>query len=90
MEFITAKYTRQDYKTIEDISSGLKINPVIQKIQNCRAKWKHVQHMDRQTTTLNYVISTMWEMKQRTTPQKTSELLKEPEQVTRPKTLQAI
>jgi len=44
----------------------------------------------RETTTLNYVISTMWEMKPQTTPQKTSELLKEPEQVTMPKTLQAI
>jgi len=27
---------------------------------------------DRQTTTLNYEISIMWEMKPRTTPQKTS------------------
>ena len=44
----------------------------------------------RQTMTRNYVTSTMWEMKRRTTPQKTSELLKEPEQVTRPITLQAI
>jgi hypothetical protein len=47
-------------------------------------------HGQRQTTTPNYVISTMWEVKPRITPQKTSKLLKEPEQVTRPKTLQAI
>jgi hypothetical protein len=32
----------------------------------------------------------MWEMKPRMTPQKTSRLLMGPEQVTRPKTLQAI
>jgi len=43
MEFITAKYTRQDYKTTEDILSELKINPVVKKIQNYRTKWKHVQ-----------------------------------------------
>jgi len=44
----------------------------------------------RQTTTLHYVISTMWETKPRTTPQKISRLLVGPEQVTRPETLQAI
>ena len=37
----------------------------------------------------NYEISTMWETKPRTTPQKTSRLLMGLEQVTRPKTLQA-
>jgi len=31
-----AKYTRQDYKTKEDILSELKINPVIKKIKNSR------------------------------------------------------
>jgi hypothetical protein len=44
----------------------------------------------RQTTTLIYEISTMWEMKPRKTPQKTSQLLKEREQFMRPKTLQPI
>jgi len=43
---------------------------------------------DRQTATLNYEISTVWETKPRTTSQKTSGLLMGPEQVTRPKTLQ--
>jgi len=33
----------------------------------------------RQTATLNYEISTMWEMKSRKNPQKTSRLLVEPE-----------
>jgi len=47
MEFITAKYTRQDYKTTEDILSELKINPVVKKIQNYRTKWKHVQWLER-------------------------------------------
>jgi hypothetical protein len=54
----TAIYTRQDYKTVEDILSELKINPVAKKIQNYRTKWKqHVQQMDTddQTTTLNNV-----------------------------------
>jgi len=36
--------------------------------------------MDRQTTELSYEISTIWEMKPRTTPQKTSRLLMRPEQ----------
>jgi len=45
---------------------------------------------ERQTATLNYELSTIWETKTRTTPQKTSRLLMGPEQVTRPKTLQAI
>ena len=43
----------------------------------------------RQITTLNYEISTMWETKPRMTPQKTSRLLMVPEQVMKPKTLQA-
>jgi len=87
---ITAKYIQQDYNITEDILSELAIHPVVKKIQNYRTKWKHFQRMDRETTTPNYVISTMWEVKPRMTPQKTSKLLKEPEQVTRPKTLQAI
>ena len=33
----------------------------------------------RQTATLNYEISAMWEMKPRTTPEKTSPLLMGPE-----------
>ena len=28
------KYTRQDYKTSEDISSEFKINPVVNEIKN--------------------------------------------------------
>jgi hypothetical protein len=36
----TAIYIRQAYKTIEDILSELKINPVVKKIQNYRTKWK--------------------------------------------------
>jgi len=47
MEFTTAKYTQQDYKTIEDILPRLKINPVVKKIKNYRTKCKHVQHMAR-------------------------------------------
>ena len=43
----------------------------------------------RQTATLIYEMSTMWETKTRTAHQKTSQLLMGPEQVTRPKTLQA-
>jgi hypothetical protein len=80
-------------KTNEDILSELKINPVVKKIQKYRSKWiQHVWQMDRnrQTATLNYEISTMWEMKPGTTPQKTSGVLLGPEQVTRHKTLQAI
>ena len=34
----TSKYTCKDYKTNEDILSGLKINPVVKKIQNYRNK----------------------------------------------------
>jgi hypothetical protein len=89
----TAIHTRQDYKTIEDILSELKINPAAKKIQNYRTKWKqHVQQMDtdNQTTTLNNVTSTTWETNLRTITQNTSKPLKEPAQVTRPKTLQAI
>ena len=43
---------------------------------------------DRQTATLNYEISTMWETKPRTTLQKTSRLLMGAEQVTWSTTLQ--
>jgi hypothetical protein len=32
----TPKYTRQDYKTNEDILLELKINPVVKKIHNYR------------------------------------------------------
>ena len=44
----------------------------------------------RQTATLSNEISTMWETESRTTPVETSRLLMGPEQVTRPKTLQAV
>ena len=43
----TVKYTWQDYKTNDDILSGLKINPVMKKIQNYRNKWIRVRRMDR-------------------------------------------
>jgi hypothetical protein len=88
----TAKYKWQDYKTNDDILSALTINPVVKKIQNYRNQWiQHVRRMDRrQTATLNYEISTVWETKPKTTPQKTSGLILGTEQVTRPKTLQTI
>ena len=92
MKFVRnkAQYTQQDYKTSEDRLSELKMSPFVMKIQNYRNKGiKHVRRMegDRQTATPNYGISTMWETKPRTTPQKTSRVLMGPEQVTRPKTL---
>ena len=41
-----SKYTRQDYKTNEDILSELKINPVVKKIQNYKYEWlQHVRRM---------------------------------------------
>jgi hypothetical protein len=44
----TAKHTRQDYKTNEDMLSELKINPIVKKIQNNRNKWtQQVQQMDK-------------------------------------------
>jgi len=45
---------------------------------------------DRQTSTLNYEMSTTWETKPRTNLQKTSPVLMGSEQVTRPKSLQVI
>jgi len=59
---IMAKYTRQDYKTNEDILSELKIIQVKEKIQNYINKW--IQHIrrpdrDRQTVTHNFQISTV-------------------------------
>jgi len=43
-----AKYTRQDYKTNEDILSELKINSVVKKIKNYRNEWiQHVLRMYR-------------------------------------------
>jgi hypothetical protein len=71
----TAKYTWKDYKSSEDILSELKINLVVKAIQNYMkghnmfGGWTET---DRQTATLNCEISTMWETKPRTTPQKTS------------------
>jgi len=94
MKFVRnrAQCARQGYKTSEDILSELKINPFVKKIQNYGNKrMQHVRRMDRdrQTTTLNYEISTMWETKPRTTLQKTSRLLMGPEQVTWSSALQA-
>ena len=42
---------------------------------------------DRLTDTLNYEISTVWEMKPRMAPEETYGLLMGPEMVTEPKTL---
>ena len=49
-----------------------------------------MENGQRQTATLNYEMSTMWETKTRMVHQKISRLFMGPEQVTRPKTLQAI
>jgi len=89
----TAKYKRHDYETNEDILSGLENYPVVKKIQNYKSK--RVQHFrrmdrDRQTSTLNYEISTMRGTKPTTTPQDSTGLLVGPEQGRRPITLQAI
>jgi len=81
---LTAKYTWQDYKTNADILSELKIspevNPFISTVINVHmfGEWTET---DKQTATLNYEISTMWETKPRTAG---------PQQVTRTKTLQVI
>jgi hypothetical protein len=82
---ITVKYTWQDNKTNENILLKLKINPVAKKIQNYNG-YNTLGKWTEQTT----AKSTMWEMKPRTTPQKTYRLLMGLEQVIRPKTLQAI
>ena len=62
-----AKYTWHCYKTNEDILSELKINPVVKKIEN----YSNIRLANGQTNTLNYEVSNMWEIKPRTTPQKT-------------------
>jgi hypothetical protein len=87
-----AKYTRQDYKTNGDILSELKINPVLNKIKNYRNEWiQHVRRMYRgRRAHFNYEISTVWDSKPRTTPQKTSRPLMGAVQITRPNSLQAI
>jgi hypothetical protein len=83
----TVKYTWQDNKTNENIYQNSKLTQLQRKFRiteingyNMLSKWTE------QTT----AISTMSEMKLRTTPQKTSSLLMALEQVIRPKTLQAI
>jgi hypothetical protein len=43
----TSKHTRKDYKTNENILSELKINPVVNKIQNYGNKCVHLRKMDR-------------------------------------------
>ena len=45
---------------------------------------------DRQTVTLSYEISTMWETKFKEVASKTSSLLVGPQEVTRAKILQAV
>jgi hypothetical protein len=85
------KYTRQDYKTSEGTLSKFKTNPVVKKIQSYGNKWiKHVRRMDRDR--LPHLIvkyQQCGKRSQRTTPQKTSRQLMGPEQVRRPKTMQA-
>jgi hypothetical protein len=57
----TTKYTRQDYKTNEDILVELEINPVVEKIKNYINKWVQCSaNGHRHTATLCYEISTMW------------------------------
>jgi hypothetical protein len=88
------KYTRQDYKTGEDILSEFKVIPVVNKIKiteiNNYDMFGEWTETDRQTATLNCEISTVWERKPRATPQKTSVLLVGLEQGTRHKTVQVI
>jgi len=68
----TAKCTWQDYKTNEDTLSELKINPVVKKIQTYRSMWiQSLAKEQRKTISFNNEISTMWETKPRTVPQKT-------------------
>jgi hypothetical protein len=44
----TAKYTWQDHKRNQDITEELKIQPVMEKINNYKNKWiQHVRRMDR-------------------------------------------
>jgi len=81
----TAKYTWQDYKTNEDISSELKINLVVKKIQNYRNAWADVWRMDRDR--LPQLITKYQLCRKKA---KTSKLLMGLEQVTRLKVLQAI
>jgi len=82
-----AKGTWQDYKTNEDVLSELKISRVAKKIPTYRNTWIQPS-VNKQTKTVTFKteISTMWETKLRTVPQKLK-LLMRPEQVTRPKTL---
>ena len=71
----------------------IKINSVLKKIQNYRTEWiQDVRKMDgdRQTATVNYEISSIWESKPRTKLPKTSRLLMGQTQVTMPKLLQAV
>jgi hypothetical protein len=67
--------------------SELKINPVANKIQNKLVQQVRRMYRDRQTATLNYEMSTVWETRSRTTPQNPFGLLMGPEEVTRPETL---
>jgi hypothetical protein len=44
----TAKYTWLDYKRNQDITEELKMQPVMEKINNYKNKWiQHVRRMDR-------------------------------------------
>jgi hypothetical protein len=86
------KYTRPDYKTNEDILSKLKINSVLKKIKNYRDEWvQHVRRMYRSRRAhFNCEISTVWDSKPRTTPQKTSKPFMGAVQITRPNSLMMI
>jgi hypothetical protein len=81
------KYTWKDYRANEDILSELKISPVVEKIQNYRTKWiQHVGRTDRNR--LLYLIFKYQLYGKRN--QKTFQLVIGMEQVTTPKTLQAM
>ena len=75
------KYRRTFYQNLKLTQFQRKLKVTEIHAYNMFGEWTET---DGQTATLNYE---MWEMKPRTAPQKSSRLLMEPEQVTRPKTL---
>ena len=98
-QHLTTITTQQQNNVInneqQNILSELKIKLVVKKNNkiieisghNFFGEWTET---DRQTATLYNEMSTVWETKPTETPQSTSRLLMVPEQVTSPKTLQAV
>jgi len=87
----TAKYTLQDYKMYSDFFQNLKLTRLKRKsIITAISGYNIFSDGQRQTNSLNYEISSMWETKLKTTAQKIFGLLMRPEQDTRPKNLQAM